>query len=129
MLARLLAAFFIVSSFAIATAFSWHICFWCLLARGFLWAYLFTTTESLGLTVLLGALLAATVAFYQSIFPHESLCPIGPLLPWVQCEGLGEQPLLWGHSISLTTLAWFAIVLLILTHLWESSVQKKTSRP
>lgn len=128
MFARLLAAFFIVSSFVLASFFSWKLCFWCLLTRFFLWVYLFTTSDKLGFFVLCSAFVASSIAYYQSLYPELALCPIGAAAPWAQCA-LEEQPHMWGHSISLTTLAWLAIILLIVLHLKESSQQKHTPHP
>lgn len=128
MFARLLAAFFIVSSFVLASLFSWKLCFWCLLTRFCLWLYLFTTTERLGFLALLAAFVASSVAYYQSLYPELLLCPIGPDALWAKCA-LDEQPHIWGHSISLTTLAWLAIILLIAIHLKESFKQKHTPHP
>lgn len=128
MFARLLAAFLIVSSFIFASFFSWKLCFWCLMTRFSLWLYLFTTSDNLGLFALVAALSASSMAYYQSLYPKLLLCPIGPLVPWAQC-GLEEQPHFWGHSISLTTLAWLATVLLVAIHLKESAQQKNAPHP
>lgn len=122
MLARMMAAVFIVASFALAHWYAAAVCFWCLMTRLCLWVYVFISNNRLGAYLLLLALGLSSIALYQATHPELDLCPIEPVVPWAQC-GSGEQPQIWGHSLS--TLAWLGIVLLNITHWWEMSWQKK----